>query len=85
MELRLREKRNLVKTMVGELSRFYAVDAARVLQHLDELGNLNRVRRTIVHGFIRWSSDKQQAVFLDGWRCRLRVAGRAILHQPNSS
>jgi hypothetical protein len=65
MQLRLLDKRKLLKNLVVELSRFYVVDCTRVLEILDDLGDLNKVRRTVVHGFIRWSSSDERPVFLD--------------------
>ena len=65
MHLRLLDKRNLLKARVAEAGRFYDVDCTRVLQILDDLGNLNKLRRTIIHGFVRWSSCDKRPVFLD--------------------
>ncbi len=65
MQLRLLDKRNLLKTVVVEMSRFYDVDSTRVPQLLDQLGGLNRFRRIIVHGFIRWSASERRPVFVD--------------------
>ena len=64
-QLRLLEKRDFLKRVVADVGRFYDVDHTRVIKVLDELGNLNRLRRSIVHGFIRWSVADEQPVFVD--------------------
>jgi hypothetical protein len=65
MRARIPEKRKLVKMMVAELGRFYAVDGTKVLRKLDELENVSKLRNAIVHGSLHWSAADQQAVFLD--------------------
>ena len=74
MQLRLLDKRNLLKTVVVEMSRFYDVDSTRVPQLLDQLGGLNRFRRIIVHGFIRWSASERRPVFVDSRERHLGLA-----------
>ena len=64
-QLRMLEKRDFLKRVVAEIGRFYDVDHSRVCKVLDELGNLNRLRRTVVHGWIRWSVADQMPILVD--------------------
>jgi hypothetical protein len=64
-QLRIMEKRDLLKRVAAEIGRFYGVDHSRLTKVLDELGNINRLRRTIVHGWIRWSVSDEGPVLVD--------------------
>jgi hypothetical protein len=65
-QLRLLEKRDFLKRVYADVARYHTVDQRRLDGILDELGNINRLRRTIVHGWIRWSEGEQQPVLVDG-------------------
>jgi hypothetical protein len=62
---RVLDKRDFVKKVVAEVARYYGADASQLLRTLDELGNLQRLRRTVVHGWIRWSAAEEAPVFVD--------------------
>ena len=55
LQSRILEKREFLKRVTTEIGRFYDVDCKGVYAVLDELGNINKLRRSIVHGWIRWS------------------------------
>lgn len=63
--LRVLEKRDFLKRAYADVARCYNVDHSRLSSVLDELGNINRLRRTIVHGWIRWSEIEQGPVLVD--------------------
>jgi hypothetical protein len=64
-QLRILEKRDLLKRAVGEIGRYYSVDHSRLDRILDELSNINRIRRTVVHGWIRWSAADERPILVD--------------------
>jgi hypothetical protein len=64
-QLRTLEKRDFLKRVVAEIGRFYRVDHSRVCRNLDEFGNINRLRRSVVHGWIRWSELDKKPVLVD--------------------
>jgi len=64
-QLRILEKRDCLKRVVADIGHFYDVDCTEVRRLLDELGNLNRLRRSVVHGWIRWSKDEEKPIFID--------------------
>jgi len=63
--LRVLEKRDYLRRLCSEIGRFYDVDYSRVGKVLDDLGNINRLRRTVVHGWIRWSQAEEMPIFTD--------------------
>lgn len=65
LHLRVLEKRDFLKRVYADIARYYGVDHRRLDSILDELGNVNRLRRTIVHGWIRWSEVEQRPVLVD--------------------
>jgi hypothetical protein len=65
VQLRILEKRDYLKGVWVDLGRFYDLDLTRISTILDELGNLNRLRRAVVHGWIRWSVPDEEPVFVD--------------------
>ncbi len=67
-QLRILEKRDFLKKVYGDLSRFYDIDHGRIGKILDELGNINRLRRAVVHGWIRWSTARENPVLIDSRR-----------------
>ncbi|MGP0075200.1 MAG: hypothetical protein ACLPWF_25085 [Bryobacteraceae bacterium] len=54
-KLRILEKRDLVRVECSRISRYYGVDDNQVGKILDEFGNINRLRRTVMHGWIRFA------------------------------
>ena len=64
-ELRLLEKRDLLKRVVGAIGRYYDIDHRRLDNVLNEFGNINRLRRTIVHGWIRWSPAEEGPMLME--------------------
>ncbi len=66
LHLRILEKRDFLKRVYADIAGYHGVDHGRLASVLGELGNINRLRRTIVHGWIRWSDAAQQPVFIDG-------------------
>ena len=64
-QLRMSEKRDFLKRIVADMSRFYTVDHGRVSKVLDEFGDINQLRRTVVHGRIRWSVVDGKPIFID--------------------
>jgi hypothetical protein len=65
LRLRVLEKRDFLKRVHADIARYHGVDHRRLDGILDELGNINRLRRTIVHGWIRWSGAEQRPVLVD--------------------
>jgi hypothetical protein len=63
--LRILEKRDVLKRAWRDIGRFYDADPTRVDKALDELGNVNRLRRAVVHGWIRWSVPDEEPVFVE--------------------
>jgi hypothetical protein len=64
-QLRILEKRDFLKRVIAEIGGFYEVDCRRVHQILDKLGNINSLRRSVVHGWIRWSPADKKPVLID--------------------
>jgi hypothetical protein len=64
-ELRLLEKRDLLKRVVSSIGRYDDIDHRHVDNVLIEFGNINRLRRTIVHGWIRWSAAEKRPLLTD--------------------
>jgi len=62
--LRMLEKRDFLKRVVAEIGRYYDVDHSRVREILDEFGNINRHRKFVVHGWIRWSFADKKPMFV---------------------
>jgi len=75
-QLRMLEKRDFLKQVCADISHFYSVDHNRVVKILDELGSINRLRRAVVHGWIRWSAADEKPVFVDSH-------GQSISAWPN--
>ena len=59
------EKRDFLKRIIAEIGRFYHIDHSRACKVLDELGDINRLRRSIVHGWVRWSMSEKKPVLVD--------------------
>jgi hypothetical protein len=64
-QLRILDKRDRLKQECLGIGQFYRVDVSRVGKILDELGDINRIRRTVVHGSVRWSVADNGPVFVD--------------------
>jgi len=86
-QLRILEKRDLLKRVVSEIGRYYCVDDSRLRRILDELSNINRLRRTIVHGWIRWSAADKKPILVDShgqsipaWPADVIDLNRKVLH-----
>lgn len=65
VQLRILEKRDLLKRVVADVCCFYDVDHTALGKILDELSNINRLRRAIVHGWIRWSVADERPILVD--------------------
>jgi hypothetical protein len=65
VQMRVLEKRDFLKRVYVDIARYYAVDHCRVDRILNELGNINKLRRTVVHGWIRWSEADKKPVMVD--------------------
>lgn len=65
VQSRILEKRDFLKRVLADMSRYYNLDYSRVGKILDELGGINRLRRTVVHGWIRWSAADGQPILVD--------------------
>ncbi len=50
---------------MADTGRFYDVDTGRVSKMLDEFGRLNRLRRTVGHGWIRWHASNNRPILMD--------------------
>jgi len=79
-QLRVMEKRNFLKQVVAEIGRFHGVDHRRVHDILDDFGDIYRRRRSIVHGWIRWSEDRGTIIFVDSHGTSVPVAEVADLN-----
>jgi len=63
--LRIQDKRDFLKRVAAEIGRFYDVDHSRFSRVLDEFGSINRLRRSVVHGWIRWSMTDEKPILVD--------------------
>jgi hypothetical protein len=64
-QFRILDKRDVLRHLYKYVGHFYGVDYSRVNEILGELGNINRLRRVVVHGWIRWSVANEEPIFVD--------------------